>query len=225
VFASKTNCSFVKDKSDDNYSPFQVSCMSNVCGMFPFFSHDIPDQFYRLFTSLYLHAGILHLAISIAFQHIFLSDLERLLGPLRTAIIYIASGIAGNMTSTILVPYRPEVSETFNSLSLSLFATVIVNVNQFQVGPLASLAGVASSLTIILTFCHWKQLKKPYLALIKLLLIITCLFGMSSMPWQLNFVGIIGGILFGTVLTFGLVPFLSITKYNRKSKVSRVSCD
>lgn len=88
----------------------QVSCMANVCGMFPFFSHDVPDQFYRLFTSLYLHAGILHLAITIAFQHIFLSDLERLLGPLRTAIIYIASGIAGNLTSSILVPYRPEVS-------------------------------------------------------------------------------------------------------------------
>lgn len=83
--------------------------MSNVCGMFPFFSHDVPDQFYRLFTSLYLHAGILHLAITIAFQHIFLSDLERLLGPLRTAIIYIASGIAGNLTSAIFVPYRPEV--------------------------------------------------------------------------------------------------------------------
>lgn len=83
--------------------------MSNVCGMFPFFSNDVPDQFYRLFTSLYLHAGILHLAITIAFQHIFLSDLERLLGPLRTAIIYIVSGIAGNLTSSILVPYRPEV--------------------------------------------------------------------------------------------------------------------
>jgi membrane associated rhomboid family serine protease len=87
--------------------------MSNVCGMFPFFSNDVPDQFYRLFTSLYLHAGILHLAITIAFQHIFLSDLERLLGPLRTAIIYIASGIAGNLTSSIFVPYRPEVRFEF----------------------------------------------------------------------------------------------------------------
>jgi hypothetical protein len=84
--------------------------MSNVCGMFPFFSNDVPDQFYRLFTSLYLHAGIMHLAFTIAFQHIFLSHLERLLGPLRTAIIYIASGIAGNLTSSIFVPYRPEVS-------------------------------------------------------------------------------------------------------------------
>lgn len=88
-----------------------------------------------------------------------------------------------------------------------------------QVGPLASLAGVISSLAIILTFCHWKQLKKPYLALIKLLLIAACLFGMSTLPWQQNFAGLIGGIFFGMGLTFALVPFVNITKYNRKSKV------
>lgn len=90
-----------------------------------------------------------------------------------------------------------------------------------QVGPLSSLAGVISSLAIILTFCHWKQLKKPYLALIKLLLIAACLFGMSTLPWQQNFVGLIGGIFFGMGLTFALVPFVNITKYNRKSKVRR----
>lgn len=78
--------------------------------MFPFISTDIPDQFYRLFTSLLLHAGILHLAVTVAFQHIFLADLERLIGPVRTAIIYIGSGIAGNLTSSLLVPYKTEVS-------------------------------------------------------------------------------------------------------------------
>lgn len=88
----------------------QVSCLNDVCGMFPFISLDVPDQFYRLFTSLCLHAGILHLAITIAFQHIYLADLERLIGPIRTAIVYIGSGIAGNLTSAIFVPYKPEVS-------------------------------------------------------------------------------------------------------------------
>lgn len=81
--------------------------------MFPFLSADFPDQFYRLFTSLCLHAGVLHLAITVAFQHILLADLERLLGPIRTAIVYIGSGIAGNLTSAIFVPYKPEVSLYF----------------------------------------------------------------------------------------------------------------
>lgn len=89
---------------------FQVSCLNDICGMFPFLSTDIPDQIYRLFTSLCLHAGIIHLAITIAFQHIYLADLERLLGPIRTAILYIGCGIAGNMTSAIFLPYKPEVN-------------------------------------------------------------------------------------------------------------------
>lgn len=78
--------------------------------MFPFISPDAPDQFYRLFTSLCLHAGIIHLVITVAFQHIFLTDLERLLGPIRTAILYVGSGVGGNLISAIFLPYKPEVS-------------------------------------------------------------------------------------------------------------------
>lgn len=77
--------------------------------MFPFIANEYPDQFYRLFTSLCLHAGIIHLAITVAFQHLLMSDLERLIGPLRMAILYIGSGIAGNLTSAIFVPYKAEV--------------------------------------------------------------------------------------------------------------------
>lgn len=84
--------------------------MNDVCGMFPFIATDIADQFYRLFTSLYLHAGIVHIVLTFAFQHFLLADLERLLGSLRTAILYIGSGIAGNLASAIFVPYRPEVT-------------------------------------------------------------------------------------------------------------------
>jgi hypothetical protein len=43
---------------------------------------------------------------------------------------------------------------------------------------------------------------------------------MSTLPWQANFAGLIGGIVIGIVLTFALVPFVNLTKYNRKSKVS-----
>lgn len=80
--------------------------------MFPFISVETPDQLYRLLTSLCMHAGILHLAITLIFQHLFLADLERLIGTVRTAIVYIMSGFAGNLTSAILVPHRPEVLET-----------------------------------------------------------------------------------------------------------------
>lgn len=35
----------------------QVSCLDDICGMIPFYNPDVPDQFYRLWTSLFLHAG------------------------------------------------------------------------------------------------------------------------------------------------------------------------
>lgn len=93
--------------------------------MFPFISPDAPDQFYRLFTSLCLHAGIIPLVITVAFQHIFLTDLERLLGPIRTAILYIGSGVAGNLISAIFLPYKPEVILNNQTFSQHLFIFIL----------------------------------------------------------------------------------------------------
>lgn len=39
-----------------------------------------------------------------------LRDLEKLAGWLRISIIYIISGITGNLASAIFLPYRAEVS-------------------------------------------------------------------------------------------------------------------
>jgi len=35
----------------------QVSCLGDVCGLLPFRQRDSPDQFYRVWTPLFLHAG------------------------------------------------------------------------------------------------------------------------------------------------------------------------
>lgn len=35
----------------------QVHCLDDVCGLLPFLNPDVPDQFYRLWLSLFLHAG------------------------------------------------------------------------------------------------------------------------------------------------------------------------
>lgn len=55
--------------------------------------------------------------------------------------------------------------------------------------------------------------------MLKLLVISGLLFGMGNLPWQQNFLGLIAGVIFGTALTIALVPFVSITKYGRQSKV------
>ena len=35
----------------------QVDCMQDVCGMIDFLNPKNPDQVYRLFTSIFIHAG------------------------------------------------------------------------------------------------------------------------------------------------------------------------
>ncbi|XP_053668780.1 inactive rhomboid protein 1-like [Anopheles marshallii] len=192
-------CDFVRGYFHEEASLCsQVSCLNDVCGMFHFIAVDYPDQFYRLFTSLLLHAGLIHLIISVAFQHLLLADLERLIGPLRTAILYVGSGIAGNLTSAIFVPYKTEV------------------------GPLPSIAGVLASLMLQLVLCHWKSLKKPHIAMIKLLTLGCTLFGLGTLPLQQNFTGLIAGLLTGIALTLAFVPFVNVTKHSRKSKINLI---
>lgn len=91
------------------FSQFQVSCLDDVCGMLPFMRRRRPDQLYRAWTSLFVHAGLLHLAATLALQWLFMRDLEKMAGPVRLAIVYLGSGVAGNMASAIFEPYRAEV--------------------------------------------------------------------------------------------------------------------
>lgn len=104
---------------------FQVSCLDDVCGMLPFMRRRRPDQLYRAWTSLFVHAGGLHLIASLALQWLFMRDLEKMAGPVRIAVVYLGSGVAGNMASAIFEPYRAEVilrrDLNFKSFSLVLY--------------------------------------------------------------------------------------------------------
>lgn len=56
--------------------------------------------------------SILHLATTIVIQYFLMRDLEKLTGSLRIALIYLGSGVAGNLGSAIFVPYRADVSKS-----------------------------------------------------------------------------------------------------------------
>ena len=53
---------------------------------------------------------LLHCVVSVVFQMTILRDLEKLAGWLRISIIYIVSGVTGNLASALFLPYRAEVS-------------------------------------------------------------------------------------------------------------------
>ncbi|KAM4525946.1 inactive rhomboid protein 1 [Fundulus diaphanus] len=161
----------------------QVACMDDVCGLLPFLNPAIPDQFSRLWLSLFLHAGILHCLVSVLFQMTVLRDLEKLAGWLRISIIYMLSGITGNLASAIFLPYRAEV------------------------GPAGSQFGILACLFVEL-FQSWQILERPWRAFLKLSAISVFFFSFGLLPWIDNFAHICGFVS-GFFLSFAFLPYIS----------------
>ncbi|XP_023567296.1 inactive rhomboid protein 1 isoform X1 [Octodon degus] len=205
----------------------QVHCMDDVCGLLPFLNPEVPDQFYRLWLSLFLHAGqvklgwagglrdprsgwlvvvkplsllsgsqtsppaahrILHCLVSVCFQMTVLRDLEKLAGWHRIAIIYLLSGVTGNLASAIFLPYRAEV------------------------GPAGSQFGILACLFVEL-FQSWQILARPWRAFFKLLAVVLFLFAFGLLPWIDNFAHI-SGFISGLFLSFAFLPYISFGKFD-----------
>lgn len=161
--------------------------------MLSFSTDDKPDQFYRLWLSLFLHAGILHLIPTVAFQYYVMRDIEKLTGSLRIAIIYFLSGIGGNLASAIFVPYRGEV------------------------GPAGSQFGLLACL-FVEVINSWDLLDNPKKSITRLSLIAAFFFALGLLPWVDNYAHIFG-FLIGMLLSLALLPFLTVTEYKRKLKM------
>lgn len=62
-----------------------------------------PYSLYRLFTSIFLHAGIIHLACNMYSLYVIGPQLESFFGKTKYLIIYILSGIIGNLLSMLFL--------------------------------------------------------------------------------------------------------------------------
>ncbi|MGH0160448.1 UNVERIFIED_CONTAM: hypothetical protein FKN15_039335 [Acipenser sinensis] len=174
----------------------QVHCLDKVCGLLPFLNPDFPDQFYRLWLSLFLHAGVIHCVVSVVFQMTVLRDLEKLAGWLRISIIYILSGITGNLASALFLPYRAEV------------------------GPAGSQFGLLACLFVEL-IQGWQILEKPWKAFCKLLGVVLFLFLCGLLPWIDNIAHIFG-FLSGLLLSFAFLPYITFgtsDKYRKRALI------
>jgi len=171
----------------------QVSCLDDICGMISFSDPEKPDQVYRLWTSLFLHGGLLHLIITVIFQYVVMRDLEKMAGPVRIGIIYIGSGLAGNLASSIFLPYQAEV------------------------GPSGSQFGLLACL-FVEVFQSWPLLLHPWRALSKLLMILLLLFVLGLLPWVDNYSHLFG-FVFGYLLSFMVLPYVAVGKFDRRRKI------
>ncbi|XP_012227018.1 inactive rhomboid protein 1 isoform X2 [Linepithema humile] len=191
---TKEYCDFVHGYFHEEASLCsQVECLHDVCGMIPFLHPEWPDQFYRLFTTIFLHAGIVHLVITLLIQYFLMRDLEKLTGSLRIALIYFTGALAGNLASAIFVPYRAEV------------------------GPAGAHFALLATLMVEVLHC-WPMLKHPRRTLSKLILILLGLLTLGILPWVDNYAHLFG-FIFGFLAAYALMPFISFGHYDRRRKI------
>lgn len=73
-------------------NPFTLLKFGALANISPF-----KDEIWRLFASMFLHSGFSHLFFNCFALLVFAPPLERLLGSIKYAFLYIASGFIGNL--------------------------------------------------------------------------------------------------------------------------------
>jgi membrane associated rhomboid family serine protease len=107
-------------------------------------------EWYRIFTSGFLHAGPLHLFLNMFVLYILGGILEPAIGPVRFVGIYIVSLLAGSIGALLLTPDELTVGASGAVYGL-MAATVLVARNR-GVEQLASQIGIWIVINLVFTF-------------------------------------------------------------------------
>lgn len=145
-----------------------------------------------------------------------LRDLEKLAGWHRIAIIYLLSGVTGNLASAIFLPYRAEVRPPRDPAWAVRRggggSRVLLSTPSPQVGPAGSQFGILACLFVEL-FQSWQILARPWRAFFKLLAVVLFLFTFGLLPWIDNFAHI-SGFISGLFLSFAFLPYISFGRFD-----------
>ena len=136
---------------------------------------------------------IFHLVITVLFQYWLMRDLEKMAGAKRIGMIYLGSGMIGNLASAIFVPYRAEVGPA--GAHFGLLACCIVEVIH-----------------------QWPSLKYPEMAILKLVGVTAVFFLSGLLPWIDNYAHLFG-FIFGFLISYAIMPFVTFGIYERRRKL------
>ena len=163
-------------------------------------------EFWRLFSSLFLHVGLLHLLFNSFALFIFGPIIENLFGKFRFIIIYLFSGVSGSL-----------ISLYFNPLVVAAGAS----------GAIFGLLGALAAFFLLKRNILGVFAQKNFIAVI-ILVAFNMFFGFL-IPGVDNFAHL-GGFISGLVISLVLVPVLSIENtifsspifpYRKKLSISR----
>ncbi|KAK9448681.1 uncharacterized protein V1518DRAFT_417893 [Limtongia smithiae] len=171
-----------------------ICTLSELCGMGGVGSH--PNQWWRFFTPLFLHAGLIHIISNFLMQFSLGIFMERTIGTFKFAFIYIAAGINGFL-----------LSGNYALIGLT------------SCGASGALFGVLA-LQLVDLFQNWPeyQHRKRYLVFTGIEVVFY--FALGLLPGIDNFVHI-GGFAMGVIL--GIALLRSPMKIREKTGSSDVS--
>jgi len=164
--------------------------LSDLCGM-GMKENDVPNQWYRFITPIFLHCGILHIIFNLVFQIRTGVDMEKDFGSWRIGIIYISTGVFG------------FVFGAYNSKTPS-------------VGCSGALYGLIGCLLLDL-IQSWKIIVNPWKELGKMIIVIVSSFAVGLISFIDNSAhvgGFISGILTGLIF----LPTISFSKTDLRIK-------
>ena len=115
-------------------------------------SVDLNQQYWRLVTNVFLHGGLIHLAVNMWSLLVIGPLVERLYGNLAFAIIYLASGVGGAIASLAASPLRIGVgaSGAICGVLGGLVAFLIVHRRAIPKSILKSFRGSLISVVILM---------------------------------------------------------------------------
>ncbi|BGP19040.1 hypothetical protein JCM10213_009250 [Rhodosporidiobolus nylandii] len=176
-----------KDTNKATLSSTDGTCtMSDVCGFGGFDITDGaggPNQSFRFFVPIFLHAGVVHLILNMLAQCVSSAMVERMMGTPRFLVLYLAAGIFGFVLG-------------------GNFALV----GQPSVGASGAIFGTHAALLVDL-LAHWSIEHQPKRKLLFLLIEIVIMFGLGYVPGIDNF-SHLGGFLIGLLGAICLFPIV-----------------
>eukprot|EP00051_Salpingoeca_urceolata_P003858 m.61175 g.61175 ORF g.61175 m.61175 type:complete len:628 (-) comp13188_c0_seq1:140-2023(-) len=189
---TRAYCDFVYGVwNADSLDCSSTSCLKKTCGL-TMKNPNRPAQWYRLFTSIFLHAGIIHGLVVIYLQQSLGNRVEAAAGWLRVALIYLISGIGGNIFSAVFSAGVPQVGAT---------------------GALYGLLAV----TVVDLFQSWQLIERPWRRFTVIMLQTLCFLMIGTLPWVDNF-SHVGGFLFGTLSAIVFLPYITFGTWDALRK-------
>jgi membrane associated rhomboid family serine protease len=106
-------------------------------------------EYYRLFTAIFMHYGLLHLGLNMYALWILGRTLEAFLGPVRFLALYLVAGIGGNVAAYVFQP--GALSAGASTAIFGLFAALLFVLRKLGLSTASVLPVIIINLVFTLT--------------------------------------------------------------------------